>query len=77
MATYRLSSQISPAGARGHRISVSATAAGQVAETLHVELVETVVEAESRRAILLVLVEEHLRRRGHAVADLVEDPAEG
>ena len=76
MAVYCLSSRISPIGARGHRIIVTATAAEGRSETVEIDITNTIVEAESRRAILLALLEDHLRNRGHEVADLVEDTAD-
>ena len=73
MAAYRLSSQISPIGPRGHRITVSAIAADQKSEEVRMDIAETIVEAESRRAVLLVLLENRLRKSGHEVVDLVDE----
>lgn len=74
MAAYSLSSTILPIGPRGHRIVVTAVARNRPdREEIAIEIASTSYEAERRRAELLVLVESHLRDRGHDVVDCCED----
>ena len=73
MAAYRLTSDITPICPQSHRITVRAIATDSRNEVVRMDIAPTIIESETRRAILLALLETRLRKGGHEVVDPVED----
>ncbi len=68
MATYRLTSHISPIRPKGSRVTISAVAMATKQDQLRIDLIAAATDAESQRAALVAALEDRLRRSGHQVS---------